>query len=197
MTSTLGHGFLTVPPTTRERQHLYDNDVHEVGYVMNLSLLWAQLPDAKVTWESLLMLAVETAGLTFRQRALLVSACAATLGDAYCSLAWGNRLAGTSDPALAAAVVIGDDSRLGHDERVLTSWARAITRDPNSTTRRDVQALRDAGYSEQQIFAITLFVALRIAFSTVNDALGAAPDRELIDAVAPALRNAVTFGRQP
>lgn len=136
MTSTLGHGFLTVPPTTRERQHLYDNDVHEVGYVMNLSLLWAQLPDAKVTWESLLMLAVETAGLTFRQRALLVSACAATLGDAYCSLAWGNRLVGASDPALAAAVVIGDDSRLGPDERVLTSWARAITRDPNSTTRR-------------------------------------------------------------
>ena len=31
----------------------------------------------------------------------------------------------------------------------------------------------------QQVVAITLFVAARIAFSTVNDALGATPDEEL------------------
>ncbi len=36
----------------------------------------------------------------------------------------------------------------------------------------DVQAPRDAGFSDAQIFTITVFVALRLAFSTVNDALG-------------------------
>ena len=38
-----------------------------------------------------------------------------------------------------------------------------------------MQALRDAGFDDAQIFAITVFVAARLAFSTVNDALGARP----------------------
>ena len=40
-----------------------------------------------------------------------------------------------------------------------------------------------------------LFVALRLAFSTVNDALGAAPDRELTERAPAPVRAAVTFGR--
>jgi hypothetical protein len=38
-------------------------------------------------------------------------------------------------------------------------------------------------------------VALRQAFSTVNDALGAQPDSELVDRVPAEVRQAVTFGR--
>ena len=59
----------------------------------------------------------------------------------------------------------------------------------------DVQQLRAAGYDDAQIFAITLFVALRIAFSSVNDALGALPDRELGETVPEVVRDAITFGR--
>lgn len=55
--------------------------------------------------------------------------------------------------------------------------------------------MRDAGFDDAQIFAVTLFVALRIAFSTVNDALGTRPDRELGDTVPAPVRDAVTFGR--
>ena len=71
----------------------------------------------------------------------------------------------------------GDDSALDDDERVLARWARQIARDPNSTTAADVEALRAAGFDDAQILAITVYVALRIAFSSVNDALGAQPDR--------------------
>ena len=42
---------------------------------------------------------------------------------------------------------------------------------------------------------MTLFVAARLAFSTVNDALGAAPDRELTERAPAPVRAAVTFGR--
>jgi hypothetical protein len=38
-------------------------------------------------------------------------------------------------------------------------------------------------------------VALRIAFSTVNDALGAQPDAGMHATVPPDVRDAVTFGR--
>ena len=77
----------------------------------------------------------------------------------------------------------------------MANWARKVARDPNGTSRTDVQALRDVGFSDPEIFAITVFVALRLAFSTVNDALGAAPDAALRSSSPPAVLEAVTFGR--
>jgi hypothetical protein len=44
---------------------------------------------------------------------------------------------------------------------------------------------------------MTVFVALRVALSTVNDALGVAPDTELAAGLPPAVRRAVSFGRPP
>ena len=80
---------------------------------------------------------------------------------------------------------------------MLAAWARRVALTPGAVTPADVDQLRDAGFDDPTIFAITLFVALRVAFSTVNDALGARPDRELVDLVPAAVRDAVTFGRSP
>jgi len=77
----------------------------------------------------------------------------------------------------------------------MAAWARKIARNPNATTAADVQALRDAGLSDEQIFAITAFVALRLAFATVNDSLGAQPDAELAQSLPREVREAVTYGR--
>ena len=70
-----------------------------------------------------------------------------------------------------------------------------VTRDPNQTSLDDIGALRDAGFDDRQVFAITLFVALRLAFSTVNDALGVLPDKELGETTPQPVRDAVTYGR--
>ena len=64
-------------------------------------------------------------------------------------------------------------------------------------TAADVQALRDAGYDDSQILAVTLFAALRVAFSKSNDALGARPDRDLAESAPAPVRAAVSFGREP
>ena len=166
-----------------------------MGYVMNVSKLWAHDPAAMNGISDLLGHAVESGALTYRQRAILVTSCAAALGDSYCALAWGNRLAGEAGAEVAERVIRGDDEPLDSSERALASWARRLTRDPSSTTAEDVESLRAAGFDDAQIFAISVFVALRIAFSTVNDALGAQPDWQLgVDAPA-AVRDAVTFGR--
>ena len=188
-------GFLGAAEMSADAQRLYDDDVNELGYVMNVSQLWAYQPATQVGLFELLGQAVRAGSLTFRQRGILVTACASALGDAYCSLAWGKKLAGEAGAALAGGVLRGDDVELDDSERALARWARQITRDPNATGAGDVQALRDAGYDDAQIFAITVFVALRIAFSTVNDALGARPDRALGETVPESVRDAVTFGR--
>lgn len=77
----------------------------------------------------------------------------------------------------------------------MASWARKIVRNPNSTTPAEVQVLRDAGLTDSQIFAITVFAALRMAFATVNDALGVTPEAQLVGSLPSAVTAAVTYGR--
>jgi uncharacterized peroxidase-related enzyme len=190
-------GYLDPPEVSPDVQRLYDEDVEDAGYVMNLTRLWAQQPGASQLFTDLLGRVAEAGALDRRRRGVLVAACASTLGDAYCSLAWGTRLADEAGAEVAAGVLRGDDSGLTEDERALARFARLVARDPNATQPGDVQALRDAGLSDEQVFAVTLYVSLRVAFSSVNDALGARPDRQLVERAPAAVRAAVTFGRSP
>ncbi|MGD0194985.1 MAG: hypothetical protein ABSC35_09015 [Candidatus Dormibacteria bacterium] len=188
-------GFLAAPEPDAETQRLFDDDVAELGYVMNTSKLWAYQPATVAHLFDLMGETHATQTLTFRERGILVTACASTLGDAYCSLAWGSKLAAKSDAETAAGVLRGDDEGLTPAEHAMARWARKVAKDPNGTTAEDVQELRDAGLSDAHIFAITAYVALRIAFSTVNDALGARPDAAFRTTAPEAVRDAVTYGR--
>jgi len=188
-------GFLEEPPISPEAQALYDEDVKESGYVWNVSQLWAYQPDTMERLFQLMSQAFKPSGLDFRQRGILVAAAASTLGDSYCSLAWGGKLSGAANPSLAAAVLNGTDVGLTAQERAIASWARKVVKDPNSTTAGDVEDLRDTGLTDRQIFAITAFVALRVAFSTINDALGAKPDTQLVESLPAAVTQSVTYGR--
>jgi uncharacterized peroxidase-related enzyme len=187
--------FLNDAPPSQGSQRLFDDDLNGPGYVMNSSRLWAHDPVAVDGLSELLVHVTRSGSLTYRQRAILVTACASALGDSYCSLAWGKRLAGEAGADVAERVLRGDDALLDRSEQALARWARQLAHDPNATTAADVQSLRAAGFDDAQIFSMSLFVALRIAFSTVNDALGAQPDRQLGIDTPAAVRNAVTFGR--
>jgi alkylhydroperoxidase family enzyme len=173
----------------------FDDDLAELGFVMNASRLWAYQPQWQEQIFDVLGSIVREHGLTVRQRGILVAACASTLGDSYCSLAWGTKLARATNPDLAAAVLHGDDHALTPAEQALATWTRHITEDPNATTLADVDLLRETGWTDPQIFGITVFAALRIAFSTVNDALGAHPDANYRTLAPAAVLAAVTFGR--
>ncbi|GAA4596448.1 hypothetical protein GCM10023194_68680 [Planotetraspora phitsanulokensis] len=188
-------GFLRAPDPTADTQRLYDEDIADLGYVMNLTRLWAHQPATADGLFDLMRSSLADQGITQRQRAVLVAACASAFGDSYCSLAYGTRLADAAGEQTAAGVLRGNDDALTIAEQALAGWARKVARDPNATGEGDVQKLRDAGFDDTQIFAITVFVALRVAFSTVNDALGARPDAALGANAPEAVLGAVTFGR--
>ena len=192
-----GASFLPDPEPDEAVEASYAEDREELGYVMNASRLWGWDTQA---WEALFGVigrATELGELSFRQRGILVAATAASIGDSYCSMAWGNKLATKAGAQVAADVLLGLDTGLTDPERALATWARKVAGDPNGTTPDDVQALRDAGFTDRQVFAITVFVAARQAFSTVNDALGASPDAELVASLPEEVREAVTYGRPP
>jgi uncharacterized peroxidase-related enzyme len=187
--------FLPEPPVSAQVQALYDEDLEDDGYVSNGSRLWAHQPGTLSQLFGLMSEAFTPSGLTFRQRAILVTAAASALGDSYCSLAWGRKLGNVAGAAIAAGVLNASDGGLTDQEKAMAGWARKVARDPNATTPSDIQALRDSGLDDGQIFAITAFVALRLAFSTINDSLGARPDAQLARSLPEQVREAVTYGR--
>jgi uncharacterized peroxidase-related enzyme len=187
--------FLQEPPASAQARELYDEDLADDGYVWNVTRLWAHQPDTLKSLFEVMSQAFRPSGLTFRQRGILVAATASALGDSYCSLAWGGKLGKASDPALAAGVLTGSDAGLTDQERAMAVWARKVARDPNATTPADIEALRDSGLDDGQIFAVTAFVALRLAFSAINDSLGAQPDAQLARSLPSEVREAVTYGR--
>ena len=160
---------------------------------MNVSRLWAWQPESQEGLFALLDSVSE--GFSMRQRAVLVAACASAFGDSYCSLAWGGKLANESDTETAVGVLTGSDEGLSEAEKTMARWARGVAVDPNATTQDGVDDLRTAGFSDAEIFAMTAFVSLRVAFSTVNDALGCQPDPELRGFSPPEVIAAVDFGR--
>jgi uncharacterized peroxidase-related enzyme len=188
--------FLSDPPADDAVRALFSEAQSEDGYVQNFVRLWGWRPDVHAAFTEVRKLLVTTALLSPREIAILNATTASRLGDAYCSIAWGAKLADACDPATAAALLRGDDApAFTRRERALVAWSSAVVEDPNGTTREDVEALKAAGFSEAEIFEATLFVAFRLAFSTVNDALGARPDRQLAQTAPPAVLASVTFGR--
>lgn len=187
--------FLAEPEPSHDAQRLFDADLEGDGFVMNLTRVWARDPSCLTGFHDLI--GHVSRDLTMRQKGILVSATASTLGDSYCSLAWGRRLADEVGGPAAAGVLRGDDAALDPGDQALARWARKVTQDPNATTADDVAALRAAGFDDDQVLAVTAYVALRIAFSTVNDALGVHPDVEVAERAPDEVRATVTWGRPP
>jgi uncharacterized peroxidase-related enzyme len=185
--------FLDEPPPSEGARRIFDDDQKYMGWVMNASRLWAWQPESQ---EALFdLFGSVSAGFSMRQRGVLVAACASTFGDSYCSMAWGGKLAKESDTETAVGVLTGSDEGLTQSEKAMARWARAVVENPNAVTQADVDDLRAAGFSDAEVFGMTVFVALRLAFSTVNDALGSRPDPELRDFSPPEVIAAVDFGR--
>ena len=188
--------FIDEPAPSPERQAFYEDDISDLGYIMNLTRAWAWVPAINDGLFGLLDQAAQIGELSYRDKGILITAMASGMGDSYCSLAWGTRLAEATDPETAASVIAGQpSSSMTVRDVALASWARKLAARPNSTTQADVNDLRGAGLSDQQIVAATAYVALRVAFSTVNAAIGAAPDQETAEAAPPEVVNAITFGR--
>jgi alkylhydroperoxidase family enzyme len=82
-------------------------------------------------------------------------------------------------------------------EGAKTRWSEQMVRYPNGATFKQIGDLKAAGLADREVFEATVYIAFRLAFSTVNDALGAQPDSLLVAETPPDVRASATCGRQP
>ena len=188
---------MAAPPLTEEMTAVYEEDIASDGYVNNATRAWGWRPDLMTAFQDLRNDVVASSKLSPREVAVMVAATAAARGDSYCSLAWGTKLANLSDAATAAQVIRGDHANLSSREAALARWSRQVLHDPNATTQADIDRLRSVGFSDREILEATTWIAFRLAFSTINDAVGAVPDAQLVENAPGPVRQAVSYGRQP
>lgn len=190
--------FLAPAPAAPDADQLLQADVADGGYVMNLTRAWAWRADLATGFATVRRQLMLRSRLDRRDWVIAACACASTAGDSYCSLSFGNVLAALIDAPTAAALLRGEaPATLTPRELAIVTWARKVARDPNATTAEDAGALRAVGLRDKEIFELTAFVAFRLAFAAVNDALGVPPDAELARAASPDVLAAVNFGRAP
>ena len=73
-------------------------------------------------------------------------------------------------------------------------FARKVALDSSSVAAADIDALRDTGFSDAQVFDIAAAAAGRCFFAKLPDALGVRPDAALGD-LPQALRELLESGR--
>ena len=168
-----------------------DEDLVDLGFVTNATRIWMHDPEAYDLLFDTIRGAAHGAQLSVAERGIAIITAANLIGDSYCPLAWGEKLARETTPELAASVLEGSEDQLDERGKAIAVWARAVA-GGSSPTAGDVDRLRAAGFSDAVILRLTLFIGLRMAFSTVNLSLGARPEDAYLAHVAPAVRDAWT-----
>ena len=179
---------------TAEATALFDRDRAALGYVPNYTRLFAHWPAVYEAW--LRLKDAIAASMDTRRYELATVAAAGRLRSSYCTLAHGKVLADRfMEPAQVRDVVL-DHRSAGLDEAevAVMDLAAKVAGDATSVTEADVDRLREAGLSDEEIFDVVAAASARCFFSKTLDALCAEADAAFA-ALDPELRDALTVGR--
>lgn len=178
-----------------EAGRMFDADRSATGHVTNFTRLFALRPAAYAAWLQLGGAVKE--GMDLRRYELVTLTAARCLRSSYCGLAHGKVLRDRFADADTVAAIARDHHHAGLDpaDVAVIDFTERVVTDAAAITAADVDALRDHGLTDTDIFQVVLAAAARCFFSTVLDATGTEPDAEFRTTIEPGLRDALTFGR--
>jgi uncharacterized peroxidase-related enzyme len=129
--------------------------------------------------------------------ALLALAVAREIGSSYCSLAFARRLLRSHFSQQELLVILGRQANfpLTEGERGAMALAVKLARDAAAVNQDDIDRLRQAGFSDAQVFDVVAAAAWRCFFAKVPDALGANPDEDLVHQLESPLLQHLVVGR--
>lgn len=182
------------PPAVAD---MYSADRSRWGFLPEFTEVFSHHPDAYAGWMQLI--GAIRGQMDSRRCELVTLAAARALRSSYCTTAHGKILADRWYEPEAVAAMVSDHHAAGLDavDIAIMDFATKVTLDPTTITESDVDELREHGLSERDILDVVLAAAARCFFATVIESMGAQPDRELVDPLPPALRDALMVGRRP
>jgi len=174
---------------------MFAADRERYGYVTNFTKVFALRPEAFEAWARL-NTAIK-AGMDLRRYELVTLAAARKLRSSYCALAHGTVLREKFYDAETLHRIAADhhDAGLEPVDIAIMDFAGNVAGDAAGITAEDVDALREYGLSDLDIFHVVLAAAARCFFSTVIDAVGAEPDAAYRSSIEAPLREVLTVGR--
>ena len=185
----------TTPPgeATGAVQEMYARQQNTWGYVPNYAKVFCYRPEVMVRWAKLL--SEVRRPLDARRFELVTFAAAHELRHTSCALAHGKALTEfIGDNDVRAIAEGGTANSLTDAEKEMVRFARKIAKDASAVTPQDVEALKQHGLSDADVFDIAATAAARSFFTKLLDALGSEPDSAFLS-LNEVLRQSLTVGR--
>ena len=186
----------TIPEqeATGDVRDLYRRQRQGTGYLPNYATVYCHRPRLMQAWAGLQ--AEIKRAMDDKTYGLVSLAAATAINSSYCSLAFATKLMRKyyTEAEMLAIVRGHGDSPLSAGERAIMLLASKVATNAPAVTERDIRPLKEAGYTDPEIFDIVSAAAARCFFSKVPDALGVLPDAALGSLEQP-LQELLTVGR--
>jgi uncharacterized peroxidase-related enzyme len=167
--------------TPEEVQALFARAEEKLGFVPNVLRFWALRPDHMLKWRKYMDEMLKgPSGLTEAEREMIGTVVSATNHCYYCLTSHGAavRLL-TDDPVLADQLASNyRHADLPPKERAMLDFAVKVTEEAHRCTEDDVEALRRAGWSDEEIMDIGEVAAMFNLTNRMANAFGWIPNAE-------------------
>ena len=151
---------------------MYQEDLHEDGFVYSHTRAMAINPEAHNAFESLIGAILPSLGVRTYELATL--AAARGIPSPHCLLAHGRktlRAEALDEDQLERVAIDYESSGLSDADLAVMRFAEKVSTDAAAMTDADSQALRDQGFSDRQVVDIALAAAARNYLSRALRAL--------------------------
>ena len=175
---------------------IYAKEKAPIGFVPESARCLTTRPDLLPLFDAFFDGIRSGFSLGAREWCLITFIAAKHLRSTYCSQVYSNRLVallGSKDEVLA----IHRDFRnagLTDKDVAMLAYAEKVATNAHRVTQADIDGLRAAGFTDQQICDIALCASFRSFLSKFVDAVGAVPEEAFADS-DPDFRSAMIVGR--
>ncbi len=184
---------------TGDVKRLYDRDIADDGFVSESTRALTTRAEILPVVDTFLHGLKQGTTLTPREYKLVTLVAAARAGSSYCGMIYGRALVKELGSPEAVQRLVTDYRTAGLSPRevAMLEYADKISTAPSAIAQADIDRLRAAGLSDQNIFDVALCACFRQFLSRMLNAVGADTDPPIVASIAtPALRDALSFGRR-
>jgi uncharacterized peroxidase-related enzyme len=175
---------------------IYEKQKSQLGFIMAATQCFTARPDLLPIYTDFSNKIRSGFSLGVREWRLITLVAAKHVPSTYCAYVYSQQLIGDLGSKQAVLAVHRDFRTVGLPDKdvAMLAYAEKIVLNASGIAESDIDGLRSAGFTDQQICDIALCAAFRCFVSRFFDAVGAGPEAAFIDDDTE-FRTAMTVGR--